>query len=609
MLNWITGFINPRCWKLWFLITVFVVFTSACNIFSGQPAPAWTPGSVEATLPGAVETEVVNPALMVTPAGASTAMSAPSATPSLAPPPDFAPISVQASDCSYGGAFQAIEALDAYTVRFRLCRPDVAFLSKIAFPSLAIYPLEWLDQAGQPGFSLDAPVGSGPYRLQEWLKGEQITFQAVKDAPQDTSLIRELVFRWNLDASQRLVDLQAGAVDGIDNVGVEDFATVRADPDQRLLLRPPLSTLYLGMNAAGAFFQEEKVRQAIGLGIDRQALASQAFPEGYQVAPALTPCVIPDGCAGPAWPGIDPEKARLLLAESGLQGGFSTNLAYIEVVRGYLPQPGIVAQAIKNQLKEHLGVVVRLRPMESADFYKQLDAGKLDGMYLLGWGADYPDADNFFSAHFGIDAPLQFGSPFPDLQQAAITAAALIDARAREAGYIEANRLLQQQVPLVPLVHGAWISPYTMAVAYHQDIQGAYASPVGIETFTDMILPVGKERFVWMQQAEPLTLYCGAAEDVESLRACAQVAVGLYRYRPGEATAVPDLASSCVSDSALQVWTCKIDPGQVFHDGSLIDANDVVASFAVQWQAEAVLRLPEGGEFVFFQSFWPGVYR
>ncbi len=609
MLSRITGFMDPRRWRSLLFIFVFVILAPSCNYFAGRPAPTSTPGSAEQILPGMIETPAVNPAETVISSGKSPATLAPSATPSLAPPTDFVPISVHAPDCNYGGTFQAIEALDAYTVRFRLCRPDVAFLSKIAFPSLAVYSREWLEQSGQPGFSLNAPIGSGPFRVQEWLKGEQITFQAVEGAPQHGSSIQELVFRWNLDASQRLVDLQAGAVDGIDNVGVEDFATVRADPAQRLMLRSPLSTLYLGMNASEAIFKEAEVRQAVGLGIDRQALLSEAFLEGYQVATAFTPCIIPGGCAGPAWPEFDPEQARLLLAEGGQQGGFSTDLAYIEVVRGYLPQPGIVARAIKSQLLKNLGIVVRLRPMEAADFYGQLDAGKLNGMYLLGWGADYPDADNFFAWHFGIDAPLQFGSPFPDLQQASIYAAASIEAATREAGYSEANRLLQQQVPLVPLIHGAWISPYSMAVAYHQDIQQSYASPMGIETFADMALPAGKHRFVWMQQAEPLTLYCGAAEDVESLRACAQVAMGLYRYLPGEVVPTPALASSCIPDPSLHVWTCAVNPGQVFHDGSLIDANDVVTSFAVQWQADTKLQLPGGGEFVFFQSFWPGALR
>ena len=58
----------------------------------------------------------------------------------------FVPISRNAEDCAYGGEFKSIQALDEKTVRFELCYPDVAFLSKIAFPSFGILPSEFLEK-------------------------------------------------------------------------------------------------------------------------------------------------------------------------------------------------------------------------------------------------------------------------------------------------------------------------------------------------------------------------------------------------------------------------------------------------------------------------------
>jgi hypothetical protein len=63
----------------------------------------------------------------------------------------FNPLSVSAADCAYGGEFKTIQAVDEYTVRFELCRPDVAFREKIAFPSFGIQPREWLEQNGGGG--------------------------------------------------------------------------------------------------------------------------------------------------------------------------------------------------------------------------------------------------------------------------------------------------------------------------------------------------------------------------------------------------------------------------------------------------------------------------
>ncbi|MFM8321108.1 MAG: peptide ABC transporter substrate-binding protein, partial [Chloroflexota bacterium] len=208
-------------------------------------------------------------------------------------------------------------------------------------------------------------------------------------------------------------------------------------------------------------------------------------------------------------------------------------------------------------------------------------------------------------------ATRQFGDPLPDVAEAAAQGAASVDPAARQAAYAAANNALRQAAPMAPLAHGGWISPYSLAAAFHKELQGAHASPLGLEDFATL---AGLPRLVWIQAAEPSTLYCGLAGDIETLRACAQLAGTLYRFKPGTVEVEPDLAQACTPDDSLAVWTCTLQPGALFHDGSAVDAGDVAGSFIAQWQAASPLhRLLEaqsaGGRFgpadlVYFEQFW-----
>jgi peptide/nickel transport system substrate-binding protein len=518
----------------------------------------------------------------------------------------FTPSGLSASNCSYGGQFKSIQALDRYTVRFTLCASDPAFLSKIAFPSFAIYPQEWLasiDTLDPTQPLLSNPPGSGPYQLSDWRRGEALAFQAFDGYWQaGKPAIPTLTFRWNLDSGERLVELQAGTVQGIDNLAGSDYPVVQSDPGLVLVPRLPLSVLYLGMNNTQSPFDDPRVRQAIAMGIDR-SLLMEYLPAGFQVAEYFTPCAIPDACEGEAWYNFDPVQARQLLADAGYPGGFATELAYRDVVRGYLPQPGRLAQALRTQLRENLDIDLRLRAMEENEFLAQVDTGELPGLYLLGWGADYPHADNFLDTHFGSQATLQFGKPDEELAALILQARSQADPEARRLAYAAVNTLIRQKAPMVPLAHGGWIIADSLAVAYAANVQGGHASPMGLEDFS-MLAMIGESTFTWMQEEEPRSLYCATAQDLASLRACSQLAESLYRYTAGGAAVEPGLADSCTPESDFQTWTCTLRQDVQFHDNTTLDANDVVASFAIQWDASNPLHPGDSAPFVYFKDMW-----
>jgi len=223
--------------------------------------------------------------------------------------------------------------------------------------------------------------------------------------------------------------------------------------------------------------------------------------------------------------------------------------------------------------------------------------GNFEGLYLLGWGADFPDPTNFLDYHFGSGSGAKFGKPFDDIV-AALQKGATSPADAdRQAAYKDANSLIKQHIPMVMVAHGG------SGTAFKADVEGAHASPIGSEVFSVM-KAADRDTLVWMQNAEPLSLYCGDESDGETLRACEQIFESLYSYEVGGTKPIPALATECKPSDDLKTWTCTLRDGVKFHDGSTLDANDVVASLSAQWDTKSPLHVGNTGDF----EYWPGLF-
>lgn len=582
------------------LLMLLIPVLAACG--STPAAPAATTAPVVATEAPVAATEAS--AAEATEVPAAEATEAPTAE---APAAESQAVytegdlmAVAAKECGngYTGEIKEIAATDASTVKFTLCTPDPAFRAKAAFNSFDILPAAYLESTGGNGDLLTKPIGTGPYMVESWTPGDNITLKRFDDYWGTKGLPETVVIRWSAEAAQRLLELQSGTVDGIDNPAPDAFEVIAADSTLQLLNRPALNVFYLGMNNTYPPFDNEKVRQAIAIGVDRQRIVDNFYPAGSEVASHFTPCSIPNGCTGDDWPAYDPEAAKALLTEAGFPDGFETTLEYRDVVRSYLPEPGRVAEDLQAQLAD-IGITAKINVVESGTYLDQASAGELKGLHMLGWGADYPDMTNFLDYHFGGGASKQFGNKFDDIVAALKDGASKPTDEERAPFYVEANNLIAQHVPMVPIAHGG------SGVAYKADVKNAQVSPLGDEYFAAMD-PGGRSTFVWMQNGEPASLYCADETDGESLRVCEQVTEGLLSYEQGGTAVVPGLAESCDPNADLTEWTCKLRAGVKFHDGSELTANDVVTSWAVQWDAANPLHTGRTGSFTYFSALWGG---
>ncbi len=517
-------------------------------------------------------------------------------------PPTEAPVAfegqkVEAADCSYGGEFQSIEAVDQYTVKFTLCYPDPAFLSKVAFAAFSIQDGDYLNEMGGDSAKMsEAPNGTGPFMVQEWVRGDHITFEANPNFWGEAPTINTLIFRWQAEAAARLLELQSGTVEGMFLPSSDDFETIQGDSNLALYPFETGNVFYIGMNNTIAPFDNDQVRQAVAMAINKQQIVDTYYPPGSIVAEQFVPPSFSPGFStsgdGAKWYDYDPEAAKALLAEAGFPDGFDVNLSYRDVNRVYLPNVNQVAQEIQTQLAE-IGINVTINKMESGPFLESAAAGK-EALYLLGWGMDYPDATNFYDFHFASESA-RFGNEWPDLVEEIKAAAQVSDPAERQTHYDQVNALIKEHVPMIPVAHG------TTANAFKADVGNVVMGPLN-ENFEQMTTASGQ--LVWLQSAEPIMLYCGDETDGETLRACEQVYDSLLGYAFGGVEPIPALAESWEANADATEWTFTLRQGVTFHNGADFDANDVVATYSALWDAENPNHKGNTGVFEYFTGFF-----
>lgn len=515
-------------------------------------------------------------------AGACGIAPSPTPTPSVGPSvPPFVGLSFPAdapADCAYGGELAQVRAVDRLTVEFSLCHPDATFLAKLAMANNGIQDADWLAENGSNLGLRTRANGTGPYLVSEGepMSGDQITLSRFDGYWGTKAIAATLAIQWSSDPGARLLALQQGRVDGIDDPAPDAFATIQGTSALQLRPRGELSTMYVAMSNTYEPFDSLGIRRALALGVDRQRIVDAAFPPGASLADSFTPCEVEFGCAGDRWYDRDPAAARSLLADPGFPGPLTTHIYYGTEAACGLPDPSLVASELRTQLRDDLGISADLQPMAPADLDRSLSAGLLDGLVLLEACSDLPDAAAFLDAEFNGPAGVQFGTVDREIVGALQAAERAGDPEARRAAYEAANNAIRDLVPMIPLAHGG------SATAWKADLTGAASSPVHGEAFA-AIDPGGRPRLDWMQGGSPSSFYCADATDRDAWRVCQNVFEGLYGFKPGTATVTPLLAESCTPDQALAVWTCHLRSGVAFHDGAGLDANDVLATFAAQW--------------------------
>ncbi len=520
-------------------------------------------------------------------------------------------LSFGAEDCNYGGNLKSVEAVDALTVRVTLCNTDALFEQKAASLGLSIHPAEYVNATQGEGDLLTHAIGTGPLKLVNWDQGNEIVFERYDDYWGEPSIEDTVILRWNSEAAARATELRAGTIDGMKFANPDDIPVFRADPNFNLIDIPPLTGVYVAMSNYFEPLNDVRVRKAIAMGIDRQRIVDNFFPPGSPLTPDFAPPAVFGHVSEGGVPGFDQDAAKALLAEAAADLGFelpldslvdtrtgedrALTLTWRDVVRGYLPNPGIIANDVAAQLAD-IGVIADVQVVESGTFLASANAGN-EPLHILGWHADFPDASNFYSCCFGPNNT-QLGVPNPALYEPLVSASQVLDPEERMGYFRQVADAMAEHVPWVPFGHAGAADVWQVRmVGVHPGLLD------GTEEFSRIEDP-DDNNVIYMQNAEPISLYCNDTWDGETFRACHQVSEALLDFERGGVDVIPGLAETwSASDDGL-TWTFNLREGVLFHDGSTLDANDVVVS----WQAPADCASPNhtgtGQAFAIYKSIF-----
>ncbi len=363
---------------------------------------------------------------------------------------------------------QSIEKKDDYTVVFHLTKPEAPFIANVAMDFASIHSAEYADnmlKAGTPDEFDQKPVGTGPFVFVSYQKDSFIRYVANETYWQGRAKIDKLVFTITPDASVRYAKLKAGECHLMPYPNPADLEQMRKDPNINLMEQEGLNVGYLAFNVTVDHFKDVKVRQALSMAINKQAIIDAVFQGAGKIAKNPIPPTIWSYNDAVKDYDYNIEMAKTLLAEAGYADGFETNIWAMPVQRPYNPNAKRMAEIIQEDWAK-VGVKAKIVSYEWGEYLKRSMNGEHETV-LLGWTGDNGDPDNFLAVLLGCDA---VGSsnrsqwcykPFDDLlKKAKLTA----DMAERTKLYEEAQVLFKAQAPWVTIAHSVVFEPMSKNV-------------------------------------------------------------------------------------------------------------------------------------------------
>ena len=377
------------------------------------------------------------------------------------------------------------QVLDPLTLQVILNYPTPYFLSLIGHDSwfpvqqAAIEKFGRMDERGtawtQPGHF----VGNGPFILKEWRINQVIR---VERSPTywDAANVKLKGINFypieSADTEER--DFRAGALHITSTIPIDKVDTYRREHPEWLHLEPFLGTYFYRLNVNKPPLDDSRVRRALAMSIDREGLVKEVTRAGQPPAFSLVP---------PGTGGYVPDKkiiedvpaAQRLLAEAGFPNG--VNFPPLQISFNTNEGHRRIAEAIQEMWRRNLHINVTLQNQEA----KVLEAAMREKDYQIAryaWIGDYNDPNTFMSLMTSTGGNNQTGWKSPEYDRLIEEAARTVDPAARERVFQQAEAILVDQVPIIPMYF------YTRGNLHLTNVKGWYGNLLDIHPYKGVYL-------------------------------------------------------------------------------------------------------------------------
>ena len=352
---------------------------------------------------------------------------------------------------------ESVEKINDYQVKITLSKPYAPFIYNLAsFPSFIVSE-EAMKDMGVDEFRVH-PVGTGPFKFDNWEHDSQISLLAFEDHWEERPYLDKVVFRVVPENTTRVMGLKGDDLDLIDNFGPQNVGTIKDSSNIKLMAQPGMNVSYMAMNFTKEPLNNKKVRQAISWAIDKQSIIEGAYNGVASSAKNPMPPTLWGYNDRVEDYGYNLEKAKQLLEEAGYAEGFSIDLWYPNNPRPYMPEGKKVAQSIQSNLSD-IGIEVELVTYDWGTYLDRTENAEHD-MALLGWIGDNGDPDNFLYVLLDKDNATMGSAGNIAFYKSEVLHKILIQAQESTAGkpersgmYKAAQHVIHDDAPWVPIAH------------------------------------------------------------------------------------------------------------------------------------------------------------
>jgi oligopeptide transport system substrate-binding protein len=349
---------------------------------------------------------------------------------------------------SAGPEAVGIRALDDYTFQVDLVGPLPYVLGALPHYSFAVVPLHAIEEYGDRWTNPENFVGNGPYTLNEW-KPQQYISVVPNETYWDAEAVQldEVVY-YAIDDNNTAYNMYLnGEVDWMTTVPSDQLEAAQMRDDFHA--SPQLATYYYVFNVEAAPFDDEYVRKAFSLAVDREALVEQVTRSGQIPALGIVPPMT--GYEGLGEPEQDVREAQRLLAMAGYPNGagFPETVVLYNTSEGHKK----IGEFLQQQWKENLNVDLQLENQEWKTYLANRNEGNFQ-VARAGWVGDYQDPNTFLDM-FITGAGMNGGKYSNDEYDRLINQAARMEpGEERFNTLLEAERILvEEDMAVMPLYY------------------------------------------------------------------------------------------------------------------------------------------------------------